>query len=124
MKCGIGQRMYNLRARANLTLEEVGERVGVSKSTVRKWESGQITNMRIDKLPLVASALGTTPEYLAGWNPIESKAVEKSDSQVKENYALKNEMVSIFKKLDPESQFMCVCMMRDFIKAQEHDREA
>mgnify|MGYP001090339750 CR=1 FL=1 len=33
------------RLEKKLTLEQVGEIVGVGKSTVRKWENGMIENM-------------------------------------------------------------------------------
>lgn len=51
----------------NMTLEDVAKRVGVGKSTVRKWETGMIANMKRDKILLIANALGTTPAYLMGW---------------------------------------------------------
>lgn len=63
----IGERIKMLRTQQGLTLEEVGTRVGVGKSTVRKWESGQIANMRRDKIALLAKALNVTPTYLMGW---------------------------------------------------------
>ena len=63
----LGEKMKKLRLEQGLTLEEVGNRVGVGKSTVRKWENGQIANMRRDKIALVAKALNTTPGYLMGW---------------------------------------------------------
>lgn len=71
-----GEKMKLLRKQQGLTLEEVGARVGVGKSTVRKWESGQIANMRRDKIALVAKALGTTPGYLMGWEDSEATKVE------------------------------------------------
>lgn len=63
----IGDRIKMLRTQQGLTLEEVGNRVGVGKSTVRKWESGQIANMRRDKIALLADALGVSAAYLMGW---------------------------------------------------------
>ena len=36
----MGQKIYNLRVQKGLTLEELGNMVGVGKSTVRKWENG------------------------------------------------------------------------------------
>lgn len=63
-----GEKLKELRLAQNLTLEEVGKRVGVAKSTVRKWEHGYIKNMRRDKVALVAKALGVTPAYLFGWD--------------------------------------------------------
>lgn len=63
----IGRKIYDLRTAQGMTLEELGKRVGVGKSTVRKWENGLIGNMRRDKVVKVAEALHTTPAYLLGW---------------------------------------------------------
>ena len=42
----MGQKIHELRTQKGLTLEELGNIVGVGKSTVRKWENGIIANMR------------------------------------------------------------------------------
>ncbi|MBR2311297.1 MAG: helix-turn-helix transcriptional regulator [Oscillospiraceae bacterium] len=60
--------MRDLRAKYGLTLEQVAQQVGVGKSTVRKWETGFIENMRRDKIAKLAMALHTTPDYLMGWS--------------------------------------------------------
>ena len=49
-----------------MTLEELGQLVGVGKSTVRKWETGAIANMRRDKIAKLADALGTTVMDIMG----------------------------------------------------------
>ena len=64
----MSEKIKELRVSQNLTLEQVGDVVGVGKSTVRKWETGMIANMRRDKIALLAQALHTTPEYLMGWS--------------------------------------------------------
>ena len=63
-----GEKIKALRLERGMTLEQVGNLVGVGKSTVRKWESGQIANMRRDKIALLAQALGVSPAYLMGWS--------------------------------------------------------
>ena len=60
-------KIHHLRKKLELTLEEVAVVVGVGKSTVRKWETGEIDNMKLDKIELLAKALKTTPGYLMGW---------------------------------------------------------
>lgn len=74
-----GERIKARRLELDLTLEEVGRIVGVGKSTVRKWESGQIANMRRDKIPLLAKALRIEPASLMGWEspnpPLPSGAI-------------------------------------------------
>lgn len=70
----LGEKIKQLREKQGLTLEELGNRVGVGKSTVRKWENGMIANMRRDKIGKVAKALNVSPAYLMGW-PEESPKV-------------------------------------------------
>lgn len=68
MEKGMAQKIKTLRQEKGLTLEQVADVVGVGKSTVRKWETGMIANMRRDKIADLAKALGTTPAYLMGWD--------------------------------------------------------
>lgn len=63
----IGEKIKHLRTRQGMTLEELGEKVGVGKSTVRKWETGAIANMRHNKIASLADALNVSPSYLMGW---------------------------------------------------------
>lgn len=59
-----GELIHNKRKELNLTLEEVGKAVGVSKSTVKKWETGYISNMKRDKIALLANVLQMNPTDL------------------------------------------------------------
>lgn len=54
----MGQKIKKIREEKGMTLEELGNKVGVGKSTVRKWENGIIANMRRDKIAKLANALG------------------------------------------------------------------
>ena len=56
-----------LRNKLELTLDEVAAKVGVSASTIMRYEKGQITNLKRDKIKSLADALETTPAYLMGW---------------------------------------------------------
>lgn len=64
----MAKRIKDLRTSQGMTLEQVAEKVGVGKSTVRKWETGLIANMRRDKIAALADALNTSPMYLMGWS--------------------------------------------------------
>lgn len=57
----IGAMIYSRRKELGLTLEDVGNYVGVSKSTVKKWETGYIKNMRRDKIALLSELLHLDP---------------------------------------------------------------
>lgn len=70
----MGQRIKRRRAELELTLDELAKKVGVGASTVRKWETGYIKDMRSDKIQKVADALDVTPAFLMGWD--ESQSVQ------------------------------------------------
>lgn len=57
----IGKMINQRRTELKLTLEQVGQAVGVGKSTVKKWEDGYISNMRRDKITLLAKVLKMNP---------------------------------------------------------------
>lgn len=62
----VGEIIYNRRKELGLTLEEIGNATGVSKSTVKKWENGYIANMRRDKIEKLAKVLQISPIVLLG----------------------------------------------------------
>lgn len=84
-----GDRIKNRRIELGLTLEELGKRVGVGKSTVRKWETGYIANMRRDKIAKLADALDVSPLYIMGIeNPEENEPAEEGKLTEKQSELL------------------------------------
>ncbi len=69
------------RAELNLTYEEIGKVCGVSKSTVRKWETGMIENMRRDKIVLLAKALKISPAQLLGWDDEDAPEINEEPDE-------------------------------------------
>lgn len=61
------------RQELGLTYEELGKLVGVGKSTVRKWETGMIENMRRDNIVSLSKALNISPSILMGWEEVDIK---------------------------------------------------
>lgn len=57
----IGEFIHNRRIELGLTLEEIGNATGVGKSTVKKWETGFISNMRRDRIDALATILKVSP---------------------------------------------------------------
>ena len=80
----IGKIIEERRKELNLTLEEIGNAVGVSKSTVKKWESGYISNMKRDKISLLAKVLQISPTKLIdGDDPIEPNATILTQTDIR-----------------------------------------
>ena len=60
----IGNRIKLRRKELGLTLQQLGDKIGVEASTVRKWENNIIQNIKTDKISKIASALGVTINYI------------------------------------------------------------
>lgn len=56
------------RTDLGLTMKDLAHKVGVSEGTISRWESGDIENMRRDKIAALASALEISPAVIMGWN--------------------------------------------------------
>ena len=61
----------NRRIMLGLTMKELSEKVGVSEGTISRWESGEIINMRRDKIVALSEALHLSPAVIMGWEPID-----------------------------------------------------
>lgn len=76
----IMKRMKTRREELNMSYQTLSEKVGISKSTLQRYETGYIKNMPVDKLEEIANALEISPLYLMGW---EEKEISQM-SRVKE----------------------------------------
>lgn len=65
------------RQELGLTLEDVAKIVGVSAPTIQRYESGDIKNLRKDKIKSLSDALQVNPSYLMDW---------EDDSNIKESF--------------------------------------
>ena len=54
------------RKQLNLTLKDIADFVGVSEATVSRWESGNIANMRRDRISALAQILRVSPIDIMG----------------------------------------------------------
>lgn len=55
------------RLEKNLTMKELANLVGVSEATISRWESGDIENMKRDKISALVKVLGIPLEVIMEW---------------------------------------------------------
>lgn len=67
------KRIKELRLSHNLTMEVLAEKLGVSKSTIAKWENGYVENLRQDNIMKLASLFNVPPTYIMGYENIENE---------------------------------------------------
>ena len=113
----MARRIKELRQEQGLTLEQVAKVVGVGKSTVRKWETGMIANMKRDKIADLAKALGTTPAYLMGWDDVLS---ETTPSPTTESLSEgEKALLELFNRVPEDQQKLVLQMIRAALGSQQ-----
>lgn len=69
----IGIYLKDRRISLNLTMKIVADYVGVSESTISRWESGEIKNMKRDKVYRLSTILDIDPAIIMGWKTAPNK---------------------------------------------------
>lgn len=66
------------RLELNMTMKELAQNVGVSEGTISRWESGDIENMKRDKIAALARALEVPPAVLMDWEEYDADRIRKN----------------------------------------------
>lgn len=69
----IGDRIKARRKQLKMSADELAARIGKDRSTIFRYEKGEIENLPLDILEPIADALNTTPQYLMGWEEEQKK---------------------------------------------------
>ena len=68
-----GKNILEARKNAGLTMEELGKMVGVSRATIKRYESGEIANIPDDKIEKIAKATKVSEAFLMGWDTLKKE---------------------------------------------------
>ena len=60
----IGKQIRKRRKELKMSVDELAKRIGKDRSTVYRYENGEIENMPLELLPSIIEALETTPQEL------------------------------------------------------------
>lgn len=95
----IGENMKKQRLALGMTLEEVAEKIGVTRQTMSRYETGVINNYSPETISEIAEALQTTGSCLLGYDERVNTEIE-SESDVKiDNASIATEFAKKLRKL-------------------------
>lgn len=106
-----GERIKALREQFGMTQDELAEKLGTTKQTVYKYETGVITNIPSDKIEEMAALFGVTPSYLMGWD-------EDQKSGHQEDYYLDAETAALAQKSFEDPQLRLLLEARRDLSAE------
>lgn len=78
----VGEIIKNRRKEIGMSVDELAEKLNKNRSTIYRYENGEIENMPIDVIYPIAEALRTTPAHLLGWDSEEIDAVANMQADV------------------------------------------
>ncbi|WP_270659556.1 helix-turn-helix domain-containing protein [Paraclostridium bifermentans] len=69
----VGLKIFNARKNLKMSRVDLGRKVNLHESTIKRYEDGHIKSLDIEKLKEFANALDISPAYLMGWEDINNK---------------------------------------------------
>lgn len=72
----IGLRIKQRRKELGISAMDIAKKIGKNKTTVYRYESGDISTMPVDILKPLSEILQTTPAYLLGWEISNSELLD------------------------------------------------
>ena len=68
----IGQRIKVRRTELGLSIDDLASKLGKNRTTIYRYENGDIENLPLCILDSLAESLDTTPAYLMGWEEMSN----------------------------------------------------
>lgn len=74
----MGDRIRIKRLEAKMSMEELGERLGVRRAAVNKWEDGSVENIKRSNIEKMARIFDVSPSWLMGFDDAEDVSLTYS----------------------------------------------
>lgn len=89
----IGDRIKKLRKEKGISVDKLAEIIGKDRATIYRYESNDIEKMPTSVLEPLATALGTTPAHLMGWDDTPPTTQDTIVKLLKAQYKLNEQDV-------------------------------
>ena len=111
----IGLRIENRRRELDYTLDYVASKIGVAKSTIQRYEKGQIQKIKLPVIESIAGVLNVDPNWIIGKNenPEPISANSPSAQELTEGEAA---LLELFRQVPEDRQDYVLEMIRLAVK--------
>ena len=99
-----------------MSADKLGEILGKDRSTIYRYEKGDIENLPLDILQPIAQALNTTPQYLMGWNEEDKKNTPSAEPKLTEGEKI---LLDLFRQVPETQQRLVLQMISVALKTKE-----
>jgi len=109
----IHKNIKKLREEKGLTLEEVGKKIGTTKQTIGRYESGEISNIPYDRIIQLAECFEVHPGKIMGFEDYP----KDTPSFKKEHFLL----INLYEELNNENKKTILNMMKFYVDSQKRN---
>lgn len=95
-----GERIKARRRELGISAEQLADILGISPATIYRYESNEISSIKVDKIKPIADALRVSPSYLTGWESADNRSASSSFTLSPDERAL----VLLFRELNDEGR--------------------
>lgn len=74
----MGKRIAQKREERHMTMEELGAKLGVTKSTISKWERGEVEHIKRSHIEKLADIFQCAPQWLMGFEGTDNVKITYS----------------------------------------------
>lgn len=119
----MGDRIRLLRKKSGMTQEELGEKLGVSKTIVNRYESGIIENIKRSSIEIMCKLFNVSASYLLGIEELEDSLAKevKLIEQIQEFYGKEAvDLLQLFTQLNAIGKEKVISYCDDMTEIQKY----
>lgn len=120
----MGERIRQLRESHGMTQEELGEKIGVQKAAIMKYEKGNVENIKRTSIKIMSELFNVSPCYLMGLD--EERLSEESSlfNQIQITFGKgATEVINAFTHLNKEGQEKALAYLQDLLDMPKYRKE-
>lgn len=121
----IAERIRSRRLELHMSLQEVSDITGMSKSTLQRYETGFIKNVPLSKVTVIAHALKTSEAYIMCWTDDPERKVYNNRDCILSNIDDEDPVYTVYKemnKLGEPEQDRVFDLVMNYIVCSEFDQ--
>ena len=115
----VGERMKTLRKKRGISADTVAEAIGVSRSTIFRYERGDIDKVPADLLERIAAALHTNSGYLLGWSESDKPIIQTQRREESELTAADRELIELYRRADESDRLAVNLILQKYADPAE-----
>ena len=112
------KRLKEARNARNISAKELAEHLGINKSTIHRYETGELKGIKQPTIQAIAEYLQVNPDYLIGTSD-SMYAVKEAEGLLADITDAEKSLLELFKRVPEESQQMVLDMVRVALKRDQ-----